>query len=104
MDKVWFLSSLEEVEQTDFTLSFRLKIRKGLFVQVFMGEKSQNLYMALIEGRRRIYGIDREGNEWHIHPFENADRHETLSEGLDPKPIFTFLARIEELLIKKTLL
>ena len=100
----WFISSLEETERTDTTLSFRLIIREDLFVQVFSGEKSKSLYMALIEGRRRIYGIDREGNEWHVHPFEDADRHKPLAQGLEPKPLLTFLARIEELLVKTALL
>ena len=104
LETVWFVSSLEEIERTDFTLSFRLIIRDDLFVQVFSGEKSKNLYIALIEGSRRIYGVDREGDQWHIHPFENADRHQPFAQGLEPKPILTFLARIEELLIKNALL
>lgn len=104
LETVWFVSSLEETERTDFTLSFRLIIRDDLFVQVFSGEKSKNLYIALIEGRQRIYGVDREGDKWHQHPFQNADRHEPLTQGLDPKPILTFLAQIEALLIENELL
>ena len=64
LETVWFVSSLEEIERTDFTLSFRLIIRDDLFVQVFSGEKSKNLYIALIEGSRRVYGIDREGDQY----------------------------------------
>jgi len=103
-ETVWFVSSLEDMEQTDITISFRLMIREDLYVQVFYGEKSNNLYMALIEGRRRIYGVDREGNEWRLHPFEKADCHEPLTQGLEPKPLLTFLARIEELLVKNDLI
>jgi hypothetical protein len=40
----------------------------------------------------------------HVHPFEDADRHEPLAQGLGPKPLLTFLARIEELLVKTALL
>jgi hypothetical protein len=104
LETVWFISSLEETERTDITLSFRLMIREDLFVQVFSGQKSMSLYMALVEGRRRIYGIDREGNEWHVHPFESADRHEPLAPGLGPKPLLSFLSRVEELLVKTALL
>jgi len=104
LETVWFVSALVETERTDVTISFRLIIRDNLFVQVFSGEKSKSLYMALIEGRRRIYGVDREGGEWHVHPFENADRHEPLAHGLEPKPILTFLAQIEVLLVKNELL
>jgi hypothetical protein len=60
--------------------------------------------MALVEGRRRIYGLDREGAEWHVHPFETADRHEPLPQGLGPKPLLSFLSRVEELLVKTALL
>ncbi len=95
LEKVWFVSELVETERTDSTLSLRLIIREDLFVQVFSGEKSKSLYLALIEGRRRIYGIDREGGEWHIHPFGNADRHEHFFQGLEPKPILNFLPKLK---------
>jgi hypothetical protein len=101
---VWFINSLVETERTDITLSFRLMIREDLFVQVFSGQKSMSLYMALVEGRRRIYGVDREGDEWHVHPFEAADRHEPLPQGLGPKPLLSFLSRVEELLVKTAIL
>lgn len=65
--RVWFIESIEEIERTDITLSLRLYIRPRLFVQVFHGAKSGSLYVALIEGGRRIYGIDREAGEWHVH-------------------------------------
>lgn len=103
-DRIWFIGALEEIERTDLTLSIRLHIRPGLFVQLFLGTKSGALYFALIEGGRRLYGIDREANEWHIHPYGAVERHEPLPQGLEPKPIHRFLARVEELLIKYELL
>ena len=54
--RVWFIQSIEEEERSDISLSLRLAIRPGLFVQVFVGERSGSLYMALIEGKRRISG------------------------------------------------
>lgn len=33
VEKTWFIQSLEETERTDITLSLRLTIRPGLFVQ-----------------------------------------------------------------------
>lgn len=50
-EKIWFIQSLEELERTDITLSLRLHVRSGLFVQLFFGEKSGSLYMALIVRR-----------------------------------------------------
>lgn len=104
LDRVWFVQSLEEIERTDLTLSLRLYVRPELFVQAFLGERSGSLYFALIEGGRRIFGIDREGDEWHLHPYDTPDQHESWSAGLGPKPLLTFLAQVEELLLQHDLL
>ena len=104
LEKVWFVGSIEEIERTDITLSLRLHIRPKLFVQVFLGTKSGSLYLALIEGGRRLYGMDREAGEWHLHPYGAVDAHEPLPRGLGPKPLLRFLARIEDLLLEHDLL
>jgi len=44
------------------------------------------------------------GYGWHMHPYGNVEKHEPLPEGLTPKPILTFLARVEELLLQKEML
>lgn len=104
LEKSWFVQSLKEIERTDLTLSLRLYVRPGLFVHAFMGEWTGSLYFALIEGERRIFGIDREAGEWHIHPYQAPHTHEPLPEGLGPKPLLKFLARVEELLLQHDLL
>jgi len=104
LESVWFIASLEEIERTDVTLALRLYIRRDLFVQVFSGVTSGSLYLALIEGGRRVFGIDREAGEWHVHPYEAVERHRPLPEGLDPKPLLKFLARVEELLLEHGML
>lgn len=104
LDKLWFLQSLQVVERTDRTISLRLYIRQDIFVQAFLGEISGSLYFALIEGSQRIFGIDREGGEWHIHPFESPHEHRPFPEGLDPKPLLKFLAKVEQLLLEQDLL
>lgn len=104
LDTVWFVRSLEEIERTDLTLSLGLSIRPEVFVEAVLGERSGSLYFALVERRRRIFGIDREGGEWHLHPFDSPDEHEPLSEGLGPKPRLSFLAEVEELLLQNELL
>jgi len=102
--KVWFVQSLEEIERTDLTLSLRLHIRPALFVQAFLGESSGSVYFALIEGGRRIFGIDREVDEWHLHPYDAPNKHELLAEGLEPRLLLRFLARVEDLLLQYDLL
>jgi hypothetical protein len=103
-DKVWFVQMVEETEHTEKTLSLRLHIRPALFVQAFLGERSASLYMALIQEGRRVFGLDREGGEWHLHPYEAPDSHEPLSESPEPRPLLRFLARVEDLLLEHALL
>lgn len=104
LDSVWFVQRLEERERTDLTLTLRLYIRPDLFVQAFLGEQSGSLYFALIESGRRIFGIDREADEWHLHPYDDPNDHKPLPEGLEPKPLLRFLARVEDLLLEHNLL
>ncbi len=104
LERVWFVQSVEETERTDRTLSLRLHIRSGLFVQVFLGEASESLYFALIQDRRRIFGIDRVIGEWHLHPYDAPDTHEPLAEGLEHQPLLKFLAKVEDLLLQHELL
>lgn len=104
LDRVWFVQRVEKVERTDITLSLRLHIRPGLFVQVFCGDRSGALYFALVEGDQRVFGIDRERGEWHIHPYGAVENHQVLTTGLEPKPLRTFLSRVEEVLLVHDLL
>ena len=104
LDSVWFVQRLEEIERTDITLSLRLYIRPDLFVQVFLGERSGSLYLALVESGRRIFGVDREADEWHLHPYDAPTEHKMLLKGLESKPLLKFLARVEDLLLEHHLL
>jgi hypothetical protein len=103
-EKVWFIQSVRQTERTDVTLSLRLYVREDLFVQAFVGEITGSVYFALIDGGRRIFGMDFEKGEWHLHPHEAPHRHEPLKEGLDPKPLLRFLATVESLLVDSDLL
>jgi len=104
LEKTWFIQSIEVIDRTDQTISLRLVIRSDLFVQAYLGEISQSLYFALIEKYQRIFGIDRVFGEWHIHPYGSPFEHKPLDEGLDPKPLLSFLARVEKILLENNLL
>ena len=104
LESVWFVQSLQETERTDFTLSLRLHIRPGMFVQALIGERSGSPYFALIERGRRIFGVDRHGGECHLHPYDSPERHKHLSEGPEPRPLLAFLARVDDLLLEHDLL
>ena len=103
-DKVWFIQSFEMCGRTDSTLSLRLYIRQGLYVHAFIGEMTNSLYFALIEGSQRIFGIDHEGGHWHLHSFEAPHKHDFFDEGLGPKPLLAFLSKAEKVLVENNLL
>ena len=71
---------------------------------IFIGEMTDSLYFALIEGNQRIYGIDRESGDWHLHPFEAPHKHEFFKHGLGPKPLLGFLSKVEGVLVENNLL
>jgi hypothetical protein len=104
LDRLWFIQRLEVTARTDLTFAVRLYIRDDLFVQAFLGERSDTLYFALVEAHQRIYGLDREADAWHRHPYNTPDRHEELSAEPGPRPLFVFLAQVEELLMHHRLL
>jgi hypothetical protein len=102
--RVWFVQSVKSVDRTDSTISIRLIIGPDLFVHVLLGELTGSLYFALIERGQRIFGIDRHSGEWHMHPYDIPHQHVTFPEGLEPKPLLSFLSRVEDLLIQNDLL
>ncbi len=104
LSQVWFVQSLIEQRRTKRTLSFRLDIGTGLFVQVFVGMRTDVLYFSLVKDEQRIFGIDREQDKWHRHPYHAPELHEPLAEGLEPRPLFTFLSQVERLIWEHDLL
>ena len=103
-ERVWFIQAVQDVEHTDMTLSFRLYIRADIFVHVFYGQLSESLYFSLVEHDRRIFGIDREGGNWHLHPYTATEKHLRFDEGLGHKPLLSFLALVGDLLLQHDLL
>jgi len=103
-EKVWFVRSIQAVDRTDLTVSLRLSIRQDLFVHVLLGQLTGSLYFALIERGQRIFGIDRHAGEWHMHPYDAPHEHVPFPDGLEPKPLLSFLSKVEDLLIQHDLL
>ena len=105
LNEFWFLRSVEEIERTEITFLFRLQtFRAGLFVQVFWGTRSRTLSLALIESERRIFGIDFQRDQWHLHPFGNAESHTPLLSEMGDNPIHSFLTQVEDILVANDLL
>jgi hypothetical protein len=103
LDQFWFLTSIAETAHGEDDYSARLQIQPGVFVQVFLGSYSRSLYIALIKDGQRIFGLDCIADEWHLHPRANPAVHQTLADGLGPRPLMAFLSRVEDILINEGL-
>lgn len=79
--RFWFIQR-SEMERTDATIRLRLIIDESLFVQVFLSEATGRFSLALIQGRERLYGRDKEGGAWHLHPFAAPETHCPTPEGV----------------------
>jgi hypothetical protein len=102
--RFWFVQRLAALEQTDDVLKARLEIQAGLFVHFFCSVASGRVQMALVQGSQRLYGRDRENEQWHTHPFGQADKHIFTAEGLSPRPLMQFLTEVEQLLLANELI
>jgi len=101
--RFWFIQR-SETERTDETVRLRLIINEALFIQVFLSETTGRCSLALIQGRERLYGRDREGGMWHLHPFGAPETHRPTPEGVSPRPLLQFLAEVEEWLFENDLI
>ncbi|PIX38598.1 MAG: hypothetical protein COZ56_20085 [Armatimonadetes bacterium CG_4_8_14_3_um_filter_58_9] len=73
------------------SISLRVPLTVGGFVEVFYNEATGTTAFAVIENDQRVFGADNTGG-WHIHPFNSSTDHLPL-----PGPtVFTdFLAHLE---------
>jgi len=104
LDEFWFVQSVQNIESTAYHFALRLYIAPGFFVQAFLGKQSGSLYFAVIKDEQRIFGIDREDDEWHMHPYGESGQHEPLPPGLEPKSLLKFLAKVEQLIMDHNIL
>lgn len=92
---------LVEVDRTNYAIKLRLTIDREIFIQIYANETSDKLNLALIMQNKRIYGFDREGGFYHLHPFLNTHQHIPASS---PKRITVFVKESLELLTESGLL
>jgi hypothetical protein len=78
---------------TATSISLRVDVAMGGFVDAFYNEQTGTTAFALIQEGRRIFGADNTGG-WHVHPFTDPDRHDTLPDGMS---FAEFVAQIERL-------
>jgi hypothetical protein len=53
----------------------------NLFLRFYYNSKTGTLAFALIENKRRIWGIDYDSRRgWHLHPADDPTAHEPISK------------------------
>lgn len=75
----------------DFIVDYNLSIEDNLivksrifladssFIEVYYNSENGKTSFALIENNKRIFGADNLGF-WHIHPFDNPEKHIKCNE------------------------
>jgi len=61
------------------------------FINVFYNVTTGKTAFALVEGDRRLYGVDNAKMGWHRHPFDDPDQHVPCA----PVRFEDFLADVE---------
>lgn len=74
------------------SISLRLDLTIGGFVDAFYNEQTGTTAFAWIYGGRRVFGADNTGG-WHVHPLEAPDQHVPLQHVMS---FAEFIARIEQ--------
>lgn len=82
---------------TSTSINFRVNVTLGGFIDAFYNAYTGTVAFAWIYGGQRAFGADNTGG-WHIHPFEDPEYHQALSE---PMTFADFVARLERYAINK---
>ena len=77
---------------TATSISLRVDILTGGFVDIFYNEQTGTMAFALIRDGRRVFGADNTGG-WHMHPFADPGGHTPLPDAVS---FADFVAKIEE--------
>ena len=77
---------------TPTSISLRVAVTVGGFVDAFYNEQTGTTAYALIQHDQRVFGADNTGG-WHVHPFEDPTRHDPLP---GPMSFVEFIVDIEQ--------
>jgi hypothetical protein len=76
-----FVIDIEFKQRTPISLSGIVRIQKDYFLSIFCIVAFNIMSFSLIYRKSRIWAIDRDNRiGWHIHPLNNSENHEILTE------------------------
>ena len=61
-------------------LKTRVFLTVEAFIDVYYNPTNGNCSFTLVQDSKRIYGADNAFIGWHIHPFEDPDKHRLCGE------------------------
>jgi hypothetical protein len=93
-----FVLQVIRLDETKYSVKYLLMLAEDFFVQVYRNVRSGTIGLALIYRGQRLYGRDREGGQWHRHPFENPMEHDFSAEGSRKVSLEEFLEEVREIL------
>jgi hypothetical protein len=99
-----FVRQMVKIDETYYSVKYRLHITQELFVQLYFNERSGTVGMVLVHHRQRIYGRDCEANRWHRHPANDPSLHDTSPEGARSVSVKEFLAEVQDILVNANLI
>ncbi len=95
-----YIQRVQILDRSQNLLKARLYISEELFIQIYRNERFDTTSLVLIYNSERIYARDQLGDNWHRHPSDNPDQHDTSPEGRRAIELSEFLDEIETILIK----
>lgn len=76
-----YMSRLRILAKTENAVKARIEISENIYVQFYFHQESGTTNYVLVGWKKRLYGRDCVGGNWHRHPFENPQAHDASGDG-----------------------
>jgi hypothetical protein len=100
ISKSQIVEELQILETSVWVLKARIKMSRGLFVQVYRNDRFRTTNFALVLERQRIYARDELNGEWPRHPHDKPEMHDHSKEGARPISLMEFWEEVKDLLCR----
>lgn len=99
-----YLTRARILAKTDNAIKARIEISENIYIQFYFHQISGTTNYVLIGWDNRLLGRDCVGGNWHRHPFENPQAHETTGDGGEEVTPEEFLDEAFEILLREKLI
>lgn len=99
-----FVRQVVKVDETYYSVKYRLYIEPDLFVQLYFNERSGTVGLVLIHRGQRIYGRDSQAGCWHRHSVDDPAMHDASPEAARALSVEEFLAEVQDILVEANLI